>query len=611
MRQKPITEFHSDIIIQTDAEMQVTETITVNAEGQRIKRGIYRDFPTRYRDRMNNNYTVGFEVKTLLRNGYSEDYHLKPMSNGVRVYFGHQERTLNRGLHEYLLRYTSNRQLGFFDKHDELYWNVTGNDWEFPIQNANATIHLPEGVPRESIQLEAYTGRMGATGQAYEAYLDFDNTVHFHTTQPLQPGEGLTIVVSFAKGFVVQPSWEQELAYLFRDNRHLIYASIGMVILLMYYWISWLLVGKDPESGVVIPLYHPPKDYSPASMRFIEKMTYDNTSFSSAILNLAVKGYLTIKQNKNNDYVLEKTGTEVEMAAGESALAKALFSKDTSVTLKQFNHALIRKTINSHKASLKNDYEWKYFIKNTGYFVIGILISILILATLFFSQPGYAGSPETMFIIFWLTPWTLVCMGMLKNAWNHFTSKNYSGAMGALAMLAPFLFFEIMALFFFLQMTSLSVVMVLIAVCVINWLFYEWLKKPTLRGRKLLDKVEGFREYIELAEKHELDYKYPKGKCPELFELYLPYALALEVEDSWARQFAEVIKQSGADQDYQPSWYHGRAWNHTKLTSFTSSLNSSLGSAISSSSTAPGSSSGSGGGGFSGGGGGGGGGGGW
>jgi len=164
----------------------------------------------------------------------------------------------------------------------------------------------------------------------------------------------------------------------------------------------------------------------------------------------------------------------------------------------------------------------------------------------------------------------------------------------------------------FVQLTSFSMGFVLLIAAIINWLFYELLKAPTLAGRKLLDKIEGFKQYIDIAERHELDFKHPKGKSPELFEEYLPYALALGVEQQWGESFADVLAQAQASSGgYSPTWYHGTHWNNANIGNFTGSLGSSFTSAIASSSTAPGSSSGSGGGGSSGGGGGGGGGGGW
>ena len=178
-----ILDYHSDIEVFPDGPMQVTETIRVRAEKQEIKRGIYRDFPTDYRDRLGNRYRVGFEVVDVGRDGRAEDWHTQPIANGVRVYVGNKNVYLDSGDYTYALTYRTNRQLGFFDDHDELYWNVTGNFWSFPIDQARARVVLPEGVPAEQLAAEAYTGAMGAQGSDYRASVGYDGSVQFATTR--------------------------------------------------------------------------------------------------------------------------------------------------------------------------------------------------------------------------------------------------------------------------------------------------------------------------------------------------------------------------------------------------------------------------------------------
>jgi len=159
---------------------------------------------------------------------------------------------------------------------------------------------------------------------------------------------------------------------------------------------------------------------------------------------------------------------------------------------------------------------------------------------------------------------------------------------------------------------SVTLPVILISAIVINLLFHQLLKAPTRAGRRLLDEMEGFRQFLEVAEREEMNFRNPPEKTPELFERFLPYALALGVEQHWMERFAGLfLRLEERGEHYRPVWYHGNNWQVQNLGNFSNALGSSLGSALSSSSAAPGSSSGSGGGGSSGGGGGGGGGGGW
>lgn len=152
------------------------------------------------------------------------------------------------------------------------------------------------------------------------------------------------------------------------------------------------------------------------------------------------------------------------------------------------------------------------------------------------------------------------------------------------------------------------VIATIIAMFVTLVFFAIIMKRPTMRGRQLLDQMLGFKDYLEIADKDKMNLRNPPEKTPELFEAYLPYALALGVEQHWGERFASILGsiRNPDGSSYHPVWYAG-SWNSFDLRSSTSGLSSGLNTAISSSVTPPGSSSGGGGGGFSGGGGGGGG----
>jgi uncharacterized membrane protein len=183
---------------------------------------------------------------------------------------------------------------------------------------------------------------------------------------------------------------------------------------------------------------------------------------------------------------------------------------------------------------------------------------------------------------------------------------------GASLFTLAFLAGEGLGIYFLTISLSLGVALILVVLIFINCLFVHLLKALTLKGRRVMDQIEGFKIYLSVAEKERLEMLHPPAKTPELFEKYLPYALALDVENEWSEQFAEVLARAQEEgRPYTPVWYHGRSWDSFSPSRFSNSLGSSFAGAIASAATPPGSSSGSGGGGFSGGGGGGGGGSGW
>ena len=613
-----ILDFKSWIKVHRDGSMTVTEDITVVCARQQIKRGIYRDFPTIYKDRYGNRVKVKFEVVSVLRNDSSEPYHIKDLSNGKRVYIGQKNVLLKRGEHNYTITYNTDRQLGFFEDFDELYWNVTGNGWNFVIENVEAVVELPQWA--EILQSAAYTGRFGEQGQDFEISYDEQGNIIFNTTRQLMPQEGLTIAVSWPKGVVIEPTTMEKVGYMWKDNLSTAVAAFGLVILISFYLLAWVKVGKDPEEGTVIPLFSPPKWVSPALARLVMRIgSSDDKLFAVAVVNMAVKGFLTIKEHDDNVFTLEKTGAgEAQLSGGESKIARELFGSSNKIKLENTNHSEIGGAKKELQKYLMKAARNKYFILNKGYFVVGLIITGLTFAVVIMNASNLG---VAVFMTVWLSGWSFGCFALgaaVISAWRGFAAPggglkviNTAGAIGITLFSLPFFAGEVFGLWAFSSAVSPLAAATIVVIIGINAIFYYLLKAPTLSGRKLMDEIEGFKLYLSVAEKERLNILNPPEKTPELFEKYLPYALALDVEHEWSEQFAEVLSRVSADGGYRPTWYRGNSWRSWNTADFTSSLGTALPGAISSSSTAPGSSSGSGGGGSSGGGGGGGGGGGW
>ena len=286
-----ILNFDSEIWIHRDGSMHVRETIEVESAGEQIRHGIYRDFPTVYNSH-GRRVVVPFDIEEVTRDGRKEPYHTQPQGNGVRVYFGDKNVYIHPGRHTYTLTYRTDRQLGYFGAVDELYWNVTGNGWRFPIERARAIVHLPEGARVRDHA--GYTGREGERGQDYTYEPMNDGIVRFTTTRTLQPGEGLTIAVAWPAGFVERPTGARKTMYFIEDNAVAIAGGIGLGLLLFYYLYVWLKVGRDPEKGAIVPQYEPPASVTPAGARYVMQFGFDDKAFTAAVVNMAVKGFLTI-----------------------------------------------------------------------------------------------------------------------------------------------------------------------------------------------------------------------------------------------------------------------------------------------------------------------------
>jgi len=369
-----VLEFHSDIRIAADGGLTVTESIAVQAEGRVIKRGIFRDFPTDYRDATGARVRVPFEVLDVYQDGRPAHWITQAMANGVRVRIGNAGVLLSRGRHEYQIRYRTARQLGYFDDHDELYWNVNGNGWAFPFESLTATVTLPVAVPAARLKLEAYTGFRGARGRAYDAVAE-DGRALFRATRRLGRREGMTIVVAFPKGIVAEPGFARRSLWWLRDNRGLAAGVAGALLLFGFFVWRWRAVGRDPRAGPAFPRYEAPSGLGPAGVRYVDRMGYDDRCFVAGLLGLGARGYLRIRQREGDVYEIDRTGKAVQWLPGEQALVENLFHGRDAVVIQrkhdtdvQFARSGFRDAIAKHLGS-------GLFTRNLGSLVTGVVIA--------------------------------------------------------------------------------------------------------------------------------------------------------------------------------------------------------------------------------------------
>ena len=608
-----IENFVSDVTVNADASLTVRETITVTSEGYDIKHGIQRDFPTSYHDRHGQRLRAGFGVLDVKRDGHTEPYSIESVSNGKRIKIGSGDVYLTDGAHTYQIIYNTTRQLGFFENFDELYWNVTGNGWTFPIEEATAIVRLPAGA---HIKNHAeYTGPMGSTANESRVHAASGSEYRATTAVRLEIGEGFTIAVAWQKGLVTAPSGNEKWLWWFRDNAGIFALLATLVSAGGFYFFAWNKVGRDPPKGAIIPLFVPPNGLSPAGARFISRQGFDNRAFAAAIVGLAVAGRAKIIDDDSVFSIQKLPDKGTPLSLSERALYGALPGGTTD--LKQSNHAIVRAIRAALEKSLKQEYEGTVFLRNLGWFWKGLLVSVmgLVISALFLpAEDGMAG----LFAVGWSGIWwgvvLAVAWGAIQGAYQSRGILRKLRSLGAVLVMIPFLIGGVAAPAAILFSTgSLGLYMLIgtaVLLGIMNLLLFHLLRAPTISGRKLIDQLEGFRMYLTTAEEDRLNVLNPPEKTPELFERYLPYALALDCENEWNSKFAAVLAAASAGAT-APLWYSGNHWDSGRTGGFTESLGSNLSSSISSASSAPGSSSGSSGGGSSGGGGGGGGGSGW
>jgi uncharacterized membrane protein YgcG len=618
-----IISYRSDVTVRADAALDVTETITVNALGGEIRRGIYRDFPTIY-ERDGRRVRVGFDVHGVERDGRAEPYTLENIQNGRRVKIGRENVFIERGRHTYVIRYTTTRQLGFFEGYDELYWNVTGNFWRFPIDTAEVRIRLPQAVPFGPERVFG-TGPYGSRERNAEVVSERPGEIVIRTTAPLGAREGLTVAVRWQKGVVAAPPPPSRARLWFQDYAPPIAAFWALLALGFFYYYAWKKAGRGPVPGTVVPLFEPPEGLSAAAVRYIRRMAFDNRCFAAAIVDSGVHRKLRMEEGAKGLFskakvTLIKTGEPDGLPGPERRMLTALFAGGDSLEMDKANHSYFGAARKALEENLQEAYLGRLFLKNLGWAWVGmmfLLAALLFVGMTIALSDIYAGLGErAMPALGFLLMIGAVIAGVNSRA----ARKDGSWARAALAGLLG-LGGSALVVFAFIQAVQVEPfrvwvwMLVPLLILPVALSAFVWMAAPTAEGRAVMDKVAGFERYLSITDENRLEVLHPPEKTPELFERYLPYAIALGVENRWASKFAAVLAAAAADPSRQGDgtmgWYIGssNAWSNPGM--FASTVGASLASSVASAATAPGSSSGSGGGGFSGGGGGGGGGGGW
>ena len=563
-----IPRFHSTIKVNTDNSIDVTEHIKYTT-GPASHHGIYRDiypYSSQNRKMSIEDISVTGENGEL---GGPYQYTVSNVGKYVRIKIGDPNETF-LGQKTYIVRYRATNAIAQYDDedHDEIYWNVTGNTWGFPILYAEATVSVPEGVqPKQS---SCYYGPEGSKTQcAVDSVVTGTNVVtYFKNSNLLRPGDQVTVAVGFPKGVVTPYSATDEASNFFARYWKLMLAILLPILTFILSYRNWYAKGRDDRpTSTIIPQYDVPDGLNPLEAIAIIKEKVPNDAFSAEIVYLATQGYIRIVETENKMLGLIKqksynllrlTEDTNKLKESDRKLIEALFSGSSSVALsdlKDHFYMHISKIGNSAKLNLVNDGYYKTFGKITDAISLNPTGRVAI-------------SYGIRFVIYI----AIIIMG--SNFLKSFLEGN-------------FLYIGIGI--------GLSIV--------VYSIFYQLAPAKTDKGVGAKEHLLGLKEYLQIAEKDRLEFHNAPEKKPEVFEKLLPYAMVLGVADIWAKEFEGIYTAA-------PSWYSGPYGSNFNALILANSLSNFSTVAASSLTSSP-RSSGSGGGGFSGGGGGGGGGGSW
>jgi uncharacterized protein (TIGR04222 family) len=542
-----IQNFKADVIVHRDASLDVTETLQPRFTGH--WNGIYRTIPVEYRHPLGFNYTLFLDVTSVtdehgnaLKYQVSRQRHYKKIKIWVP---GAQD-----AVRTVILRYHVENGLRFFDEHDELYWNITGDEWEVPIENASADILLPEGAT--GVRTLAFTGTRGSQEQDADVEVS-GNLIRMTMRRGLRFHEGLTAVVGWDKGLVREPGGLRKAWLFLRSNWPFFFPIFVFGVM---FWL-WYTRGRDPRRRPIAAAYVPPEELTPAELGTLIDNSPDMRDITATIVDLAVRGYVLIEEKEEKKLLGLFTGKEYsfhlrkprqewsELKPHERELLDSLFKGRDTVELSDLQNKFYKDLPGVRDRIFEQLLARRYYLRRPDkvrrtYVVAGVLLG-------FFSVWGG---------------------GMI------------AGVLGQ-------------QVFPFIASGVASGIIILV--------FGLVMPARTVRGTRALESVMGFEEFLDRVEADRFERVV---RTPEMFEKYLPYAMALGVEKNWVRAFEDIYHQP-------PNWYRGYSGGTFQPRGFVNSLGRMSSAASTAMASSPRSSGGSGfgggggGGGFGGGGGGG------
>lgn len=540
-----INKFHSDIAVSEDSSFIVRERIEVYFH--RPRHGIYREIPYRYHDELGRSIITPLSVISVTdSSGRKWKYQVTRKGNIIDIRIGDPKKYVDAD-QSYVITYSVNNAVLFFDDHDELYWNVTGNYWKAGIKEASANISLTSKNKSKELWASCYTGVIGS-GEKQCGFQTSGNNGEFFTKKSLRTGEGFTIAFGWDKGLVSTPSsWNMFLWTInLRENWVFVFPVISLAFMINL----WYTRGRDPKvREAVVVTYEPPKHnnihLSPAEVGCLVDEKMDPRDITSSLVGLSVKGYIKIEETKEERLIFDKTDyylskikePDDSLSAFETILMSKLFTDRVhpGILVSEMKNSFY-KHLDSLKTALYGELmSKKYFAKSPDkvqntYFVAGIMLAV-------------------------------------------------SGPFIAVLLMPEFLKLKGIAAFVLSGLPVLA--------------FAKAMPAKTKLGASVYMDILGFQEFLNRAEKDRLE----KMGDKDLFSKFLPYAIALDVADNWAKAFEGIYQDP-------PQWYVSpggfRTFSPYNFSHSISSMTSDLSSAMFS---APRSSGVGGGSGFSGGGG--------
>jgi uncharacterized membrane protein len=486
-----VTKFNSNVHVDQDGSARVTEQITFAFSGS--FQGVYRDIPVDYPGPNGTNYSLFIKVTRVSDENGSLKYEKHTSGHYLKLKIFVPD-AFNTS-HTVNIDYTVLDATKFFDDHDEFYWNVTGNDWEVPIESASSYIYFPPEAAGQ-LRAQAFAGVYGSNTKAPCSVEG--QAVSCETSETLPMHGGLTVDVFIPEGILHKPGTLTRAAWFVRSNPIVTLPLWAFAVMFTLWWLK----GRDPDPHMSIaPMYEPPDKMGPAEAGTLVMDRVEARDITSVLVDLAVRGYIKIVEVDHKGLLLSHKDYELHL----------LKPQNEWTDLTDYERTMLQQVFSGGQMTHISE------LRNRFYTAVPLLKTQIMSALK--SKGMYTLDPDSA-----------------AGLW----------VLGAIIVAAPYAALQWLGVADFFSGVLSAVVAIVVAVLII-FIFGKELTAKSMLGAKTRIQVLGFEEFMNRVDADRL-----KRMPPDTFEKFLPYAMALGVEHRWAKAFAGIVQNP-------PSWYQSSA----------------------------------------------------
>ncbi len=360
----------SKIDIMPDGMIRIKDTVTVIANGQKLKYGLVKALP-KYSVSRNGvkNSTIPY-LNSVKINNTDIQYTIKDAFDRFLI-VPKKQLPLQPGIYTYEFDYILDRKLWYYKDFNEFYWDVTGSYWNLAISTAIAAVRLPINVKPigQNLMVGFLPNEITEQGTVISMNTR-TNSLGFASEMPLLAGEGMFVLVRIPKSGFIEPDFNKKFKWFVEDYGEMLFALLGLIMILGAYWISWKNIDRSAKDSAKIKFKR-----TPALYRMLAKGIYDKVSFGAFLIEIFQKGAINIVNENGKISLVKRTDNLSKFDYYYKKAIKQIFgSKKTTFAVENSSAITLNKASKLIEKDTHKRLKWLLLKLNAGYVIFSCIM---------------------------------------------------------------------------------------------------------------------------------------------------------------------------------------------------------------------------------------------